>query len=127
MSDVMETTEERSAAVNGFKAMVRGERRDLTPAERALVEREIVGFLAEQCDLEPASVGRDADLEHDLGVDSLTFLELFQELESQYGLDLEIRTIARYARDNPVATVGELVDQVCLFLERRIDLGTTAN
>jgi acyl carrier protein len=123
MSDVMENAEERSAKVNGFKAMVRGERRELTPAERQLVGREIIGFLAEQCDMDPASVGPDADLEHDLGVDSLTFLELFQELESQYDLDLEIRTVARYARDNPVRTVGELVDQICLFLENRIDLG----
>ena len=119
-------SDERNMAVNGFKAMVRGERRDLTTAERDFVGREIVGFLAEQCDMEPASVGRDADLENDLGVDSLTFLELFQELESQYGLDLDIRTIARYARDNPVSTVGELVDQVCLFLENRIDLEAAA-
>lgn len=120
-------SDEMNAEVNGFKAMMRGgERRDLTTAERDFVGREIVGFLAEQCDMEPASVGRDADLENDLGVDSLTFLELFQELESQYGLDLDIRSIARYARDNPVSTVGELVDQVCLFLENRIELGATA-
>ena len=127
MSEVLQSTEERSAMVNGLKGMVRGERRDLTPAERQLVGREIITFLAEQCDIDPASVGREADLEHDLGVDSLTFLELFQELESQYDLDLEIRTVARYARDNPVQTVGELVDQVCLFLEHRIDLTAAAN
>jgi len=122
MSDVMEYTVDRSELTNGLKGMIRGERRDLTPAERKLVGQEIITFLAEQCDRDPASVGRDADLEHDLGVDSLTFLELFQELESQYDLNLEIRAVARYARDNPVHTVGELVDQICLFLEKRIDL-----
>jgi acyl carrier protein len=122
MSDVLENVENRSDMVNGLKGMIRGERRELTAAERQLVGREIITFLAEQCDQDPASVGPDADLEHDLGVDSLTFLELFQELESQYDLDLEIRTVARYARDNPVRTVGELVDQVCLFLENRIEL-----
>ena len=115
MSEVMEGTEQ-------FKGMMRGERRDLTAAERQLVGREISTFLAEQCGMDPASVELDASLEDDLGVDSLTFLELFQELESQYDLDLNIRTVARYARDNPVVTVRELVDQVCLFLENRIDL-----
>jgi len=126
MSDVMQGPEERSAMVNGFKVMVRGERRELTPAERELVGGEIISFLAEQCDTDAASIGRNADLEHDLGVDSLTFLELFQELESQYDLNLDIRTVARYARDNPVQTVGELVDQVCLFLENRIELNAAA-
>ena len=127
MSELMQSMDEHRAKVNGLKGMMRGERRDLTPDERELVGREIITFLAEQCDLDPASVGPDADLEHDLGVDSLTFLELFQELESQYDLDLEIRTVARYARDNPVQTVGELIEQVCLFLENRIDLAATAN
>ena len=123
MSDVTVTTEAHSAVVNGLRGMIRGgERRELTAAERALVEREIITFLAEQCNQDPASVGVEADLEHDLGVDSLTFLELFQELESQYDLDLEIRAVARYARDNPVRTVGELVDQVCLFLEHQVEL-----
>src|SRR5262249_32885829 len=122
MSDVMEYTVDRRELTNGLKGMIRGERGDLTPAERKLVGQEIITFLAERCERDPASVGRDADLEHDLGVDSLTFLELFQELESQYDLDLEIRAVARYARDNPVRTVGELVDQICLFLEKRIDL-----
>ena len=125
MSDV--TMQERSSTADRFRGLLAGAARDLTPDERQAVANEIVSFLADQCDIDPAEIGRDADLVDDLDVDSLTFLELFQEIESQYDLDLEIRTVARYARDNPVRTVGELVDQICLFLEKKIDLTASAN
>jgi acyl carrier protein len=116
------STEERSTMVS---RLIGAERRDLTPAERELVAGEIVGFLAEQCDRDPTTVTPDSHLADDLGVDSLTFLELFQELESQYNLEVEIRDVARYARDNPVETVGALVAQICLFLEHKIDLAAS--
>ena len=126
MTYVSPSGEDRSAKAKQFAGLLGGDRRDLTPEERQLVTNEFVSFLAEQCDIDPSTVTREADLVHDLGVDSLTFLELFQELESQYNLQLEIRTVARYARDNPVETVGELVDQICLFLEHKIDFADGA-
>jgi acyl carrier protein len=115
--------------MSDLKSLFQRDGRALTPSERELVAAEVISFLAEECDRDPAAVDRSTDLEHDLGVDSLTFLELFQELESQYRLDLDIRTVARYARDHPVHTVGELVDQICLFIEGQVDLadrGATA-
>ena len=124
MSDVTVSREDRQARVD--RLLSRGSR-ELTSEEHEMVRAEIVGFLAEECGLDPAAVTPDADLVHDLGVDSLTFLELFQELESQYRLDLGIREVARYARDNPVQTVGELVDQICRFLDHKIDLAAAAS
>jgi acyl carrier protein len=119
MSDLMMSSDERQARVESL--LGRGDR-PLSAEERAAVRAEIVGFLAEECGVEAAAITADTDLADDLGVDSLTFLELFQELESQYRLDLGIREVARYARDNPVATVGQLVDQICRFLDHEIDL-----
>lgn len=99
-----------------------GASRPLTPEERQAIGDEVVRFLAEECELEPEQIGPDSDLVNELGVDSLTFLELFEELKSQYGLDTEARAVARAFKDNPVRTVGELVEQICLFCEGKIVL-----
>lgn len=95
---------------------------DLTLEERARVFASIVQFFVEECDVDATEITRDSDLESDLGADSLTFLELFEEMRAQYGLDVEIAAVVRHARHHHTRTVGELVDQVCLFLEHKIDL-----
>jgi acyl carrier protein len=97
------------------------EKSDLTTAEREVVAHDVMTFMAEECELSLEQVHGFDSLD-ELGVDSLTFLELFEELRSQYNLDLEIRTVARYGRENPVQTVDDLVAHVCLFLEGKLEL-----
>lgn len=95
---------------------------DLTAEERARVFASIVQFFVEESDLDASQITRDSDLEADLGADSLTFLELFEEMRAQHGLDVEIDAVVRHARHHATRTVGELVEQICLFLEHKIDL-----
>lgn len=95
---------------------------DLTVEERARVFASIVQFFVEESDVDANQITRDSDLEADLGADSLTYLELFEEMRAQYGLDVEIDAVMRHARHHSTRTVGELVEQICLFLEHKIDL-----
>ena len=120
MSDVTTATRERVFPLAG---RIGDPGHALTATERRTVQEEIVSFLADECDRDRHDIGPDTDLVDDLGVDSLTFLDLFQELEGRYDLDLDVRVVARYARDNPVRTVGELAEHICRFLENTIDLG----
>lgn len=105
-----------------LRALVSGAPRALTGQERAHVAATVKGFLAEECERAIGDVGDATLLEQDLGVDSLTFLELFEEVRSQFGINVEIAAVARYAEDHPVETVGDLVDQICVFLEGGVTL-----
>jgi acyl carrier protein len=89
----------------------------LTGRERAHVAATVKAFLAEGCERAIGDVGDATRLEQDLDVDSWTCLELFEEVGSQLGIDVEIAAVVRHAEDHPADTVGDLVDQICVFLE----------
>jgi acyl carrier protein len=96
--------------------------RELTPQEREEVRSQIVAFLAEECDVDPSEIRDESDLVADLGVDSLAFLELFEELRNTTNLEVDVRTVVRYGRDQSVSRLGELLEQVYLFMEGKIEL-----
>jgi acyl carrier protein len=94
----------------------------LDDAERARIRAEVIGFFLEEYEREAGSIDDTTDLNQDIGMDSLSFLELFDELKINHGLDADIRATGRYALEHPVTTVGELLDQIYLLLEGRVDL-----
>lgn len=108
------------------EAPASAERRDLTPEEREGIRSHVIEFFAEECDLESEEVAGTMSLEDDLGVDSLTYLELMDELRADHGLEFQPRVIARYAKQHQVKTLDDLLEQIYLFREGKVDLAALA-
>ncbi len=89
----------------------------LTDEQKAELAGKIREFLAEECDMEVEDVKDDTDIMEDLKADSLVFLELIQEIQQDYKLDIELRQIGKYIVKNPVRTVGEAIETMFNLIE----------
>jgi acyl carrier protein len=80
--------------------------------DRVRVSEQVKRFLADELERDVSEMRDDAHLFDDLGLDSLLFLALFEELQEQYDVTVDTRKLARFARRNPVQTLGELIDLI---------------
>lgn len=94
----------------------------LSKTEKAALATKIREFLAEECDMDVSEVTDDTDIIEDLKADSLVFLELIQEIQQQYKVNVELRQIGKYIVKNPVRTVGEAITTICNIIERGEEL-----
>jgi acyl carrier protein len=91
-------------------------------AERAQVGAQVKRFLADELERDIAEMRDEAHLFDDLGLDSLLFLALFEELQGQYDVTVDTRKLARFARRNPVETLGELIDLITRIIRGEVPL-----
>ncbi len=91
-------------------------------ANRAQVSEEVKRFLADELERDVAEMRDEAHLFDDLGLDSLLFLALFEELQGQYEVTVDTRKLARFARRNPVQTLGELIDLITGIIRGEVPL-----
>ena len=96
--------------------------RTLSAEEREALASQVKEFLAEECDMDVEEITDDTDIIEDLKADSLMFLELIQELQSEHEINLELRTIGKYIVKNPVKTVGEAITTMYTIIEKGDDL-----
>lgn len=94
----------------------------LSADEKAQLATKIKEFLAEECDMDVADIHDETDIMNDLKADSLLFLELIQEIQQDYKLDVELRQIGKYIVKHPVKTVGEAINTLFQFIERGEDI-----
>jgi acyl carrier protein len=73
---------------------------------REEVTELIRGHLADELEIDPASVDEDTRFKEDLDADSLDLYTLVQELEDSYGVKMSDEEAAR------ILTVGQAVDFV---------------
>jgi acyl carrier protein len=92
------------------------------PADRAQVSEEVKRFLADELERDVSEMRDEAHLFDDLGLDSLLFLALFEELQGQYEVTVDTRKLARFARRNPVQTLGELIDLITGIIRGEVPL-----
>jgi acyl carrier protein len=90
--------------------------------ERERVSEQVKRFLADELERDVAEMRDDAHLLDDLGLDSLLFLALFEELQEQYDVTVDTRKLARFARRNPVQTLGELIDLITGIVRAEVTL-----
>jgi acyl carrier protein len=88
--------------------------------ERAQVSAQVKRFLADELERDVGEMRDEAHLFDDLGLDSLLFLALFEELQGQYDVTVDTRKLARFARQNPVETLGELIDLITRILRGEV-------
>lgn len=77
---------------------------------RDQVLAHVSALLVEREGLEPAAITPESELEGDLGLDSLSQVELQMALEEAFGVDLEARPAAsiRTVRDAVEAVLGAI-------------------
>jgi acyl carrier protein len=92
----------------------------MTAVERAQVSAQVKRFLADELERDIGEMRDDAHLFDDLGLDSLLFLALFEELQGQYDVTVDTRKLARFARRNPVETLGELIDLITRIIRGEV-------
>ena len=96
--------------------------RDMTEEEKVKLSERVRQFLAEELERDIGEIRDDAHLIDDLELDSLLFLALFEELETEYEVRVDTRKLAKIGRQHPIETLGELNDLIVRILEGKVAL-----
>ena len=94
----------------------------LTETDKTMIEKWAKLAFVRTLDIEPQEINLETRLWEDLGMDSLAFLEMYEEFQHMFGFDLDVNIVSKYTADHPVKTYGEFVEQVFQFIERREDI-----
>jgi len=89
----------------------------ITNNTREEVKEVVLDFFAEECEVDIDEISEDSNIISDLDGDSLMFLELIEIFKKKYDLNIELKTIGKYAVKNPVKNIGELIDMQMLIIE----------
>jgi len=89
----------------------------ITESTRDEVQEVVYDFFADECEVDVSSISDHTNIIKDLDGDSLMFLELIEVFKKKYLLDIELKTIGKYAVKHPVETIGQLIDMQMLIIE----------
>jgi acyl carrier protein len=89
----------------------------ITDNIRGEVTGIVYNFFADECEVDISTINDKTNIIKDLDGDSLMFLELIEIFKKKYNLDIELKTIGKYAVKHPVQTIGELIDMQMLIIE----------
>ena len=89
---------------------------------RKEVKEVVYEFFAEECEVNSASLTDETNIISDLDGDSLMFLELIEIFKKKYNLNIELKTIGKYAVKHPVKTIGELINMQLLIIEHENEI-----
>lgn len=95
-----------------------GETVTLTDEDRVNLDFFLKTMMADILDVDPEEITDDIQLADELGMDSLAFLELFDELKETFGIEMDVNVAVKYAQDHPVEYYGDFKEQMFLFLEK---------
>ncbi len=88
----------------------------ITENTKKEVKEIVYQFFAEECEVDLSEINNDTNIIKDLDGDSLMFLELIEIFKKKYNLDIELKTIGKYAVKHPVQTIGQLIDMQLLII-----------
>ena len=89
----------------------------VTDIIRQQVKETVYRFFAEECEVDLSEIHDNTKIIKELGGDSLMFLELIEIFKKKYNLDIELKTIGKYAVKHPVETIGQLIEMQLLIIE----------
>ena len=108
----------RKKLSNVLSSLREGKTIQLTEEDKNMIEKIAKQALADVLDIDLEKITRESHLMNDLGMDSLAYLEMFDEFQEVIKLDLDVNILAKYAQDYPVETFGEYLDQLYIFIEK---------
>jgi acyl carrier protein len=89
----------------------------ITEHTRNEVREIVLNFFAEECEVDKSKIHDETNIIKDLDGDSLMYLELIEIFKKKYNLEIELKTIGKYAVKHPVETIGQLIDMQMLIIE----------
>lgn len=89
----------------------------ITENTRDEVQEIVYEFFADECEVDVSEISNQTNIIKDLDGDSLMFLELIEIFKKKYSLEIELKTIGKYAVKHPVETIGQLIDMQMLIIE----------
>lgn len=89
----------------------------ITEITKKEVKEIVFNFFADECEVDLAEIHNETNIIQDLDGDSLMFLELIEIFKKKYNLDIELKTIGKYAVKHPIQTIGQLIDMQLLIIE----------
>jgi len=89
----------------------------ITDTTRKEVKEVVYNFFSEECEVDISGINDNTNIIKDIDGDSLMFLELIEIFKRKYNLDIELKTIGKYAVKHPVQTIGQLIDMQLLIIE----------
>lgn len=89
----------------------------ITENTRNEVQEVVYDFFADECEVDVSEISDQTNIIKDLDGDSLMFLELIEIFKKRYNLEIELKTIGKYAVKHPVETIGQLIDMQMLIIE----------
>ncbi|MBN1198363.1 MAG: acyl carrier protein [Bacteroidales bacterium] len=89
----------------------------ITEHTRDEVQKIVYEFFADECEVDISEISDQTNIIKDLDGDSLMFLELIEIFKKKYNLEIELKTIGKYAVKHPVETIGQLIDMQMLIIE----------
>lgn len=89
----------------------------ITDTTRNEVKDIVYDFFAEECEVDRSALNENTNIIKDIDGDSLMFLELIEIFKKKYSLEIELKTIGKYAVKHPVQTIGQLIDMQLLIIE----------
>ncbi|NQV02737.1 MAG: acyl carrier protein [Bacteroidia bacterium] len=89
----------------------------ITENTRKEVQEVVYDFFADECEIDISEISGQTNIIKDLDGDSLMFLELIEIFKKNYSLEIELKTIGKYAVKHPVETIGQLIDMQMLIIE----------
>ncbi|MFH1160360.1 MAG: phosphopantetheine-binding protein [bacterium] len=89
----------------------------ITENTRNEVKEIVYDFFTDECEVDKSKITALTNIIKDLDGDSLMFLELIEIFKKKYSLDIELKTIGKYAVKHPVETIGQLIDMQLLIIE----------
>jgi len=87
------------------------------PLSRQEIRDLVVGYFAEECDVDRNELSDDTDIVKDLEGDSLMLLSLLEIVRRRNGLTIELKTLAKHLMKKPANTIGQVVDLTVKIVE----------
>lgn len=83
---------------------------DITQETEQAIRDMVRAFFAEECDVEVAEISDDTNIIEELEGDSLMFMSLLEKVRKQYGIGIELKTLARHLMKKPANTIGQVIE-----------------
>lgn len=82
---------------------------DITKETELEIRTLVMEFFADECDVGVDEITDDTNIIEELEGDSLMFMSLLEKVRRQYGIGIELKTLARHLMKKPANTIGQVI------------------
>ncbi len=79
-------------------------------------------FFADECDVDREEIADETDIIEELEGDSLMMLSLLRKVCTQFGIDIELKTLGKHLMKKPANTVGQVLGLTWALVEHGAEI-----